>query len=1267
VQRTSSYAASHGVNWDIDESSDDEISEDEIETPLLLRGGDIDDLGDATSIWGFHSISPNAPRPANKARHHSVATSLPPSFSETKIEIRERQIERKSVQLSSSRSLLAGESCGVDDDDEPLLFLQAPSPRTSEVAAFSRIQQCRRSADNGLSLQTREREGYSHVTLEEASLWSRSTKERILLELAYKVEHREFATALSYYIERSDWRGVIRLVSQLDLRGAEVDSMGMVRPQSADSELWDAFDALERELSRATPYIRNILHDSLAARGLFFRQRFPRLVETTSPPPSPSPRRNIHITSDEGGAALSWFRTNWQLAVAVADDFAFANHRAHFKKGEETFSSLLRQLASSAQLFPERGGGGNEHCIDQMIDGSSKLLSLGKVLPQRTASFHTFVVAFCAEHGLFHFLREYVDSHCIGNDADDLAHLRRGLDAAHWTPWLAMLLLGRIGTRDALFHAALANAAFCGLPTSVDAMVSSGRTLLALGVLAYAPDDDGEDGDGDTDFHHLSRITDHATFARQVARWPSLHRALFHVAPALPAAPPRMSCDIRTLANDVGVYDLLEDAAPFDVKALFGQQQQQQQQQHENQQQEKTTARSTLHFSSPSLSDDAHSETLDSAYYLTKGRPMAALMSLDLEEGVAMSQSAAHSLVQLTRRVAMRHLPRENVRCACVAFLHACGLGREAETLRVDQDAALRILRYRTRRVQGPSHLSDDPRADSDALIRIGDLFIAFPLLSETTAVEEEGVQGGTGPASVQATQTHSVLVSALKLLGEATREMVRSSQQEQEQPAHSETANSFSVSAWKLVTLFCRVHGLPRSLALLHELARRNDWVMFLHEAQRERCPAPVMMQALANFSDERLKAHLFIVAQKGHDDAVEKEESTDESTHDERNRNCDANGGGAMMSIDSALLEGTSCVDDVFDILFDAASLASQTSQEEGEGEGGGVASRSLLLSALEQQRPILAIIATCFREARRLDCWIIWLLVLPECSEELPVDVLPWRLGRGADGQALPEEVTTSPERVNQSMLSNLNDGLSSPISPLSRLSSPNTDADDVRAAHVQAPYLPEAPLPRSALASVLSHLCRRQSWAPLLRGLHVFGEAEDEPLLAYFLFYRAFVLRRYDAAARHALRYAELTDGAKDAHVPSSTVEPEWIRTLCDGETYVLLRRTVATETVEEVGELLKILAEAHFSGDCSRLYASFILLRRTGLLAGETECSGTGLHNLWSPPDVLIKLLLKHHRFVDARTYAKEVIESERTGAWPPVEGTRAYLLTFTNT
>jgi hypothetical protein len=38
--------------------------------------------------------------------------------------------------------------------------------------------------------------------------------------------------------------------------------------------------------------------------------------------------------------------------------------------------------------------------------------------------------------------------------------------------------------------------------------------------------------------------------------------------------------------------------------------------------------------------------------------------------------------------------------------------------------------------------------------------------------------------------------------------------------------------SPWHLVSLFCKVHDLPPSLTLLHELARKNDWIMFLYEA---------------------------------------------------------------------------------------------------------------------------------------------------------------------------------------------------------------------------------------------------------------------------------------------------------------------------------------------------------------------------------------------------------------------------------------------------
>ena len=59
----------------------------------------------------------------------------------------------------------------------------------------------------------------------------------------------------------------------------------------------------------------------------------------------------------------------------------------------------------------------------------------------------------------------------------------------------------------------------------------------------------------------------------------------------------------------------------------------------------------------------------------------------------------------------------------------------------------------------------------------------------------------------------------ALTLLGEATRDLV----------GDVTNTDSGAVLAWKLVSVFCRVHGLKTSIALLQELARRNDCITFL------------------------------------------------------------------------------------------------------------------------------------------------------------------------------------------------------------------------------------------------------------------------------------------------------------------------------------------------------------------------------------------------------------------------------------------------------
>ncbi|KAF7458033.1 WD repeat protein [Cryptosporidium felis] len=66
----------------------------------------------------------------------------------------------------------------------------------------------------------------------------------------------------------------------------------------------------------------------------------------------------------------------------------------------------------------------------------------------------------------------------------------------------------------------------------------------------------------------------------------------------------------------------------------------------------------------------------------------------------------------------------------------------------------------------------------------------------------------------------------------------------------------------WHLVATFCRIHGLPRSLTLLHELARRGDWVEFLQECDSQKCPIETVENIIDEYIsvDPVLKLHLKI-----------------------------------------------------------------------------------------------------------------------------------------------------------------------------------------------------------------------------------------------------------------------------------------------------------------------------------------------------------------------------------------------------------------------
>lgn len=66
----------------------------------------------------------------------------------------------------------------------------------------------------------------------------------------------------------------------------------------------------------------------------------------------------------------------------------------------------------------------------------------------------------------------------------------------------------------------------------------------------------------------------------------------------------------------------------------------------------------------------------------------------------------------------------------------------------------------------------------------------------------------------------------------------------------------------WHLVATFCRIHGLPRSLTLLHELARRGEWAAFLQECDSQKCPLETVGNIINEYISENpvLKLHLKI-----------------------------------------------------------------------------------------------------------------------------------------------------------------------------------------------------------------------------------------------------------------------------------------------------------------------------------------------------------------------------------------------------------------------
>ncbi|XP_049348132.1 uncharacterized protein LOC125812685 [Solanum verrucosum] len=153
----------------------------------------------------------------------------------------------------------------------------------------------------------------------------------------------------------------------------------------------------------------------------------------------------------------------------------------------------------------------------------------------------------------------------------------------------------------------------------------------------------------------------------------------------------------------------------------------------------------------------------------------------------------------------------------------------------------------------------------------------------------------------------------------------------------------------WSLVTTFCQAHQLPVSTRYLALLARDNDWIGFLSEAQIGGYTLEAVMEvALKEFGDARLKTHILTIL-KSTQSRKKFSSSSSSDTGEKKN--------------------GTSFPDENVYAPAELFGIIAECERQARPGE-------AFLLQAKNLCWSLLAAIASCFPDVSSLSCLTVWL---------------------------------------------------------------------------------------------------------------------------------------------------------------------------------------------------------------------------------------------------------------------------------------------------
>ncbi|TNV87663.1 hypothetical protein FGO68_gene5122 [Halteria grandinella] len=277
--------------------------------------------------------------------------------------------------------------------------------------------------------------------------------------------------------------------------------------------------------------------------------------------------------------------------------------------------------------------------------------------------------------------------------------------------------------------------------------------------------------------------------------------------------------------------------------------------------------------------------TPDLEYYLMQGR---------VEGAYIQSLLHAHNLEDMVTNFALENLFNEKVTSACVALqkLHSIN----SSLLKIDLAAAQRIAMdklnknfdsYQTKQILAliigqrvnieelrVVKYSKEQRRGMRIYQEVVELFLNHHKLRNTIDQETDSrylqqivknLEKATWNLEDQEIQRKSVDGSFLQQADQQQSISPLFDSEDrlslQQTQAHEKKLDS----PWHLVGLFCKVHNLPPSLTLLHELARKNDWIMFLYEAQQQQCPKETTLDIINDyFQSFSIKKHLITVFRK-------------------------------------------------------------------------------------------------------------------------------------------------------------------------------------------------------------------------------------------------------------------------------------------------------------------------------------------------------------------------------------------------------------------